>query len=76
MNTFYIVLEVQNAGSPAVLTTAFDNKSQAEAAYYHILSVAAVSSVPYHAAYIVRSDGVTTDAKVYDRRQKPEPNAE
>ena len=69
MNTFYIVLEVQNAGTPAVLTTAYTDQYQAESAYYHILSVAAVSTVPYHAAYIIRSDGVTTDAKVYDRRQ-------
>lgn len=75
MNIFYIVLEVQDAGTPAVLTTVYTDQTHAEGAYYHILSVAAVSSVPYHAAYIVRSDGVMTDSKVYDRRQS-EPNVE
>lgn len=65
---FYIVLEVQNAGTPAVLTDVYVDSSQAYAKFYTILSAAAVSSVPYHAAYIVRDDGAMIEGKVFDRR--------
>lgn len=64
---FYIVLEVQNAGTPAVLTFVFSDSSQAYAKYYTILASAAVSSVPYHAAYIVGSNGIMMEGKVFDR---------
>ena len=69
METFYTVIEVQNAGTPAVLTTAFTDLPHAKAKYHAILTAAAVSSVPYHGAFILRSDGILTDNEVYDRRQ-------
>lgn len=64
---FYIVLEVQNSGTPAVLTDVYTDSSQAYAKYYTILAAAAVSSVPYHAAYIVGSNGIMLEGKVFDR---------
>ena len=64
---FYIVLEVQNAGTPAVLTNTYTDSAQAYAKFYTILAAAAVSAVPYHAAYIVGSNGIMLEGKVFDR---------
>ena len=73
MDTFYIVLEVQNAGTPAVLTTAYDNLDQALAKYHTVLAAAAVSSIPFHSCYIVDCvPGLMPYAEVHDRRAQTE----
>lgn len=70
METFYLVLEVQATGtSPSVLTTSYTDIDQAYSKYYAILTVAAVSPLPYHAAHIIRSSDGEIEGKVYDRRQ-------
>lgn len=66
MEEFYVVLEIQNSGTPAVLTTVYTDENQAYAKWHTILAVAAVSSLPYHAAAIIRgSDGESIEHKVY-----------
>ena len=66
---FYTVIEVQESkkGVRSVLPTVFDNETSALAAFYTVLSAAAVSDIPYHSAHILRSDGIITDGRVFDR---------
>lgn len=72
MNTFYTVIERQLInGTPAVLATHYDSETAALAAYYTILAAAAVSSIEYHAAHIIRSDGIMIEGRVFDRRVEP-----
>lgn len=67
---FYITCEIQDFdnGTRSVTPLAYDNYDAALANYYSVLAAAAVSPVPYHAAFIYRSDGVLTDCRVFDRR--------
>lgn len=54
----YIVIELQTTdNNTANIVTSYDSKEQAESAYYAILSAAAVSSVPVHAATLVTEEG-------------------
>lgn len=66
---FYLTTEVMidNEGNKGVLPFTFDTYEAALAKYYTVLSAAASSTVPYHACFIIRSDGVMTDGKVFDR---------
>lgn len=66
---FYLTTEVMidNEGNKGVLPFTFDTYEAALAKYYYVLSAAASSTVPYHACFIIRSDGVMTDGKVFDR---------
>lgn len=69
MDYFYTVLEKQiNNGQPGTLATHYDTESAALAAYYTILSAAAVSALEYHSAHIIRSDGIMVEGRVFDRR--------
>ena len=70
MNEFYTQIETQvsKEGIKSAIPLIFDNKAQAEAKHFAVLSAAAVSDVPYHASCIIRSDGVLTEGRVYDRR--------
>lgn len=69
---FYTVIEVQvNAGgNVGVLPYGFDNYDAALAKLYTVLAVAAASGLPYHACWILRSDGILTDGRVFDRRSE------
>ncbi len=67
---FFVVLEVQNSGTPATLQTVYTVEAQAYSAYYSILASAAVSTIAYHAAYIIRDDGTMVESKVFDRRNQ------
>ena len=74
MDYFYTVIEKQLiSGTPATLATHYDNENNALAAFYTICAAAAVSTIEYHAAHIIRSDGVMTEGRVFDRRVPPEP---
>ena len=68
-NTFWTVLEVQvdQAYNKSCIPTIYVTEDQAYAKYYTILAAAAVSYIPYHAAHIIRSDGVMIEGKVFDR---------
>ena len=68
MDLFYIVMEVQDAGTPAILPNTYTDLPNAMAKYHTVLAAAAVSQVPYHACFLVTSEGVMTQSEVYDRR--------
>lgn len=69
MVKFWNVVEEQmyEDGSKGVLTTAFDDEDKAYSKYYAVLSAAAVSTIPYHAAYILESNRGVIESKYYDR---------
>lgn len=67
---FYTTLENQlrGDGSRGLLYDHFDDLNAALAKYYTICAAAAVSEIPYHAAYILHSEGYTVEQRVFDRR--------
>lgn len=73
---FYTVSETQeNNGQVSVIPVVYagdENLNAAYAKYYTILAAASVSSIEYHAANIMRQDGLILENKVFDRRL-PEP---
>lgn len=77
--TFYTTIEnqVRNDGSKGLLYDHFDTYEAALAKLYTILAAAAVSEIPFHSGHILRSDGIMTDGRVFDRRiyvmPQPEP---
>ena len=73
MEHFFTVIEKQIiGGTPATLATHYGTESAALAAYYTILAAAAVSTIEYHAAHIIRDDGIMIEGRVFDRRTEPE----
>ena len=73
---FYTVIEIQNNGTPAQLTTFYTDRNQALSKYYTILAAAAISQLAFHAGYIIRDDGVMIEGRVFDRREDPGPEPE
>lgn len=70
---FYTVIEKQlNNGTPGTIATHYDNETAALAAYFTICAAAAVSTIEYHAAHIIRSDGIMIEGRVFDRREVEE----
>ena len=70
---FYTVIEKQlNNGTPGTLATHYDNETAALAAYFTICAAAAVSTIEYHSAHIIRSDGIMIEGRVFDRREAEE----
>ena len=75
---FYTTVEnqVRNDGSRGLLYDHFDSYDRALAKLYTILAAASVSEIPYHSGCIIRSDGIMTDGRVFDRRVDVEPEPE
>lgn len=69
---FYTTIENQkrNDGSYGVLYDHFDSKNQAEAKFFTICAAAAVSDIPYHAAYLIDSNMGVIDQRAWDRRNE------
>lgn len=69
-NFFYTTIENQlrSDGSRGLLYDHYDSYDAALAKLYNILSAAASSGIPYHSGHIMRSDGLITDGRVFDRR--------
>ncbi len=67
---FYTTIEnqVRDDGSKGLLYDHFDTLEQAEAKYFTVCAAAAISGIPYHAAYLLHSDGAVIYEKIYDRR--------
>ena len=63
----YIVLEIQTNANGTVgnLVTAFDNRNVAEQKFHQVLSAAAVSTLPCHAATLLNEEGFVLDSKCY-----------
>lgn len=73
--TFYTTIEdqVRSDGTHGLLYDHFDSLAQAEAKFYTVCAAAAISEIPYHAAYLIQSGAVMLGFKVYDRRAEPTP---
>lgn len=50
--------------------------ARAQAKYHTICAAAAISEIPYHSAYLIRSDGYIVEQSIWDRREEPQPNPE
>ena len=64
----YFVLEIQKTsqGVVSTLTTSYDDEAHAEAAFYSLLAVCALSSLAKHGAMLVTEDGVVCKAEMYN----------
>ena len=78
MSTFFTTIEnqVRADGSRGLLYDHFDDENRAYAKYFTICAAAAVSGIPYHAACIIRSDGVMIEGKVWNRRAEAADNGD
>ena len=64
----FIVLEIQTAadGSVSVLEPVLrPTREEAESAYHSVLSCAALSAVPLHAAVLMTNEGAVLERKAY-----------
>lgn len=70
MAYFYTTIEnqVRSDGSKGLLYDHYEDYNAALAKLYTILAAAASSGLPYHSGHILRSDGILTDGRVFDRR--------
>lgn len=68
--SFYTTIENQLRadGSKGLLYDHFDDLARAEAKFYTICAAAALSEIPYHAAFLIDDNGQMIGTKVYDRR--------
>lgn len=64
----YVVIELQTQqdGTVSNITTAYDTRNAAESAFHGVLSAAAISALPMHAATLLASDGSYVDARCYE----------
>lgn len=63
---FYVIEIQTGTESGAVIPFSFTDRSQAEAKYHSLLSVAAVSQVPKHGAMMFNDDGFVIKSEVYN----------
>lgn len=78
MGYFYTTIENQlrEDGSRGLLYEHYTDYNAALAKLYTILAAAVTSGIPYHSGHIMRSDGILTDGRVFDRRTVVEPEQE
>ena len=67
----YLVIEIQTSadGKVATIITQKDNLNDALSAYYMVLSAAAVSSVPVHAAVLLMNNGAVIKSEMFDHSE-------
>lgn len=70
----YLVIEIQTNqdGTVGNLVYAYDTLAEAESKYHAVLSYAALSELPVHAAVLLRSDGAALASEFYEREQEQE----
>ena len=61
----YIVLEIQKYDTIATLINSYDDRNDAYGKYYAVLSAAATSKVPLHAASILTEEGQAIEWKYF-----------
>lgn len=73
----YIVTEIQTNSNNTIgiLTNNYEDRQAAESKYHNILSFAATSTLPVHAASIQTNEGALIEYKCYKHAQ-PEPENE
>ena len=81
MPEFYLVIEEQMdaAGNLGCITYQETDKNQAISRVHSMIAAAAISAIPYHAAYMISSGGFIVEGRVFDRRvptPQPEPEPE
>lgn len=59
--------QVRTDGSKGVLYDHYENENQALAKFYTICAAAAVSEIPYHAAFLLYEGGQVMQ-RIFDRR--------
>lgn len=69
----WTVIELQcsdpeSASWAVVPPVVFDDETLAIARFCQTCAAAALSSLPYHAVFVLRSDGVVTERRIFDRR--------
>lgn len=64
----YIVIEIQTNANGTVgnFVWAFESELEAQSKYHAVLSAAAVSALPVHAAAILRNDGMLIAGQAYE----------
>ena len=69
----YLVMEIQTfeGGSISTPTFAYDNQQSALAKYYSILSSAATSALPYHAAVLMNNLGTVQMSDYFEHAPEP-----
>lgn len=69
----YLVTEIQTFenGSISTPSYAYDNRNSAESKYHAILSSAAVSALPCHAAVLTTNEGQILDHASYRHETEP-----
>ena len=70
MEKLYTTIEnqVRSDGSKGLLFDHFTDYNAAVAKFYTICAAAAVSEIPYHAAFIIADDGRIVKSEIFDRR--------
>lgn len=68
----YIVIELQTNADGAIgnIVTAYNSREQAFSKYHTILSAAAVSALPCHAAVILDNKGMQIAAQCFEHEVK------
>lgn len=74
----YVVIEIQKGedGTIANLVTAHNNLNEAWSKYHGVLSAAAISRLPSHAAVLMEENGTPIAHECYTVEPEPEPNTE
>ena len=69
MEKIYTTIENQlrEDGSKGLLYDHYDNENQALAKFYTICAAAALSGIPYHAAFLIYENGAVMQ-RIFDRR--------
>lgn len=67
----FIVIEMQTKtdGTVGNLVWSYDSRNEAESKFHAVLSAAAVSDLPCHAACIMQSDGKLLDRGCYTNEE-------
>lgn len=65
----YIVLEIQKnaSGTVSTLATVYDDRPHAEAAFYSLLAVCALSNLQKHGAMLMNENGIVIKSEMYER---------
>lgn len=64
----YIVLEIQKTGDVvSTIATVYDDRPHADAAFYSLLAVCALSTLDKHGAMIINENGAVVKSEVYER---------
>lgn len=60
--------QIRADGSKGLLYDHFDSYDEAVAKFYTVCAAAAVSEIPYHAAFVLQDNGQIVKSEIFDRR--------